>query len=180
MAEKVKINRAPVLTLWAVVVAERLGYPPETALTLGRTVSGLNAQSKGRRLGIFEPREEPASKKSEEERKGKPEKETKTVQLLGRQVPVVETAKGLRAAADGKAMDPSSVERYLRQKFKEDLPEVRRVMQALAESLGPEELERRAFDLYEKFRPEVPEGKRGWGAMGELDLAKIEKMAQKQ
>ena len=32
----VAVNRARVLTLWATVVAERLGYPPETALTLGR------------------------------------------------------------------------------------------------------------------------------------------------
>ena len=50
----IKINRAPVLTLWAAVVAERLGYDKETALTLGKAVAGLNAQSKGRRLGIFE------------------------------------------------------------------------------------------------------------------------------
>jgi hypothetical protein len=50
----VNINRAPVLTLWAAVVAERLGYDHEAALTLGKAVAGLNAQSKGRRLGMFE------------------------------------------------------------------------------------------------------------------------------
>jgi hypothetical protein len=49
----VTIDRAPVLTLWAAVVAERLGYDHETALTLGKAVAGLNAQSKGLRLGIF-------------------------------------------------------------------------------------------------------------------------------
>jgi hypothetical protein len=27
----IRVNRAPVLTLWATVVAERLGQPPETA-----------------------------------------------------------------------------------------------------------------------------------------------------
>jgi hypothetical protein len=27
----IRVNRAPVLTLWAAVVAERLGHPPETA-----------------------------------------------------------------------------------------------------------------------------------------------------
>ncbi len=32
----IKINRAPVLTLWAAVVAERLGLDWEEALTLGR------------------------------------------------------------------------------------------------------------------------------------------------
>jgi hypothetical protein len=45
---RVTINRAPVLTLWAAVVAERLGYDREASLTLGRAVAGLNAQSKGR------------------------------------------------------------------------------------------------------------------------------------
>lgn len=39
----VAVNRAPVLTLWATVVVERLGYVPETALTLGRFVAGSNA-----------------------------------------------------------------------------------------------------------------------------------------
>ena len=46
---KVTINRAAVLTLRATVVAERLGDDPEAALTLGKAVAGLNAQSKGRR-----------------------------------------------------------------------------------------------------------------------------------
>jgi len=33
------VNRAPVLTLWTAAVAERLGHPADTALTLGRAVS---------------------------------------------------------------------------------------------------------------------------------------------
>lgn len=56
-ADRVPVNRAPVLTLWAAVVAERLGFSREAALTLGRAVAGLNAQSKGLRLGIFAPEE---------------------------------------------------------------------------------------------------------------------------
>jgi hypothetical protein len=35
----IPVNRAPVLTLWATVVAERLGHPPETTLTVGRFVA---------------------------------------------------------------------------------------------------------------------------------------------
>ena len=42
------------LTLWATVVAERLGYHRDTALTLGKAVAGLNAHSKARRLGIID------------------------------------------------------------------------------------------------------------------------------
>jgi hypothetical protein len=52
---KILINRAPVLTLWAAVVAERLGFKPDEALSLGKALAGLNAQSKGQRLGIFKP-----------------------------------------------------------------------------------------------------------------------------
>jgi hypothetical protein len=39
----IRVNRGPVLTLWATVVAERLCYPPETALTLGQFVAGSSA-----------------------------------------------------------------------------------------------------------------------------------------
>ncbi len=53
--DTVTINRAPVLTLWGVVVAERLGYDHDAALTLGKCLAGLNAQAKGRRLGLFGP-----------------------------------------------------------------------------------------------------------------------------
>jgi hypothetical protein len=54
----IRVNRAPVLTLWATVVAERLGYPPETALTLGRFVAGSSARAKARRLGIIDETQE--------------------------------------------------------------------------------------------------------------------------
>jgi hypothetical protein len=46
------------------VVAERLAYDHDTALTLGKSAAGLNAQSKARRLGIVE-----ASPAQREERK---------------------------------------------------------------------------------------------------------------
>jgi hypothetical protein len=39
----VMINRAPVLTLWAAVVAEMLGFDYDEALTLGRAVPRLNS-----------------------------------------------------------------------------------------------------------------------------------------
>jgi hypothetical protein len=52
------INRAPVLTLWAAVVAERLGFDRAEARSFGRAAAGLNAHSNGRRLGMFKPHEE--------------------------------------------------------------------------------------------------------------------------
>lgn len=173
--KKLKINRAPVLTLWATVVAERLGYDKETALTLGKAVAGLNAQSKGRRLGIYEEKTE--EEKEKEAKKKKPVK-TEFIEILGRGVPAVKTPKGLRAAIQGEAIHAGSVETYLKQKFKDDLDEVRAAMEKLAKAYTPKQLEKEAYGLYEKFRPEIPEGTKGWGAKGELDLDYIRSLAK--
>jgi len=168
------MNRAPVLTLWAVVVARRKGYGEDTALSLGRGLAGLNAQSKGRRLGIYE---EPKAGHEGVKRK-QTTAAISTVRLLGSNVPVLKLAGGLRAAVSGEAVRPESVRTYLEKKFGADLTEARRVMETLAKSLTPAQLEGRGFSLYEKFRPQIPEGKTGWGARGELDLDLIRRLVK--
>jgi hypothetical protein len=173
--KKIKINRAPVLTLWAAVVAERLGYDEETALTLGKAVAGLNAQSKGRKLGIYEEKTE--DEKKEDKKKEKPAR-VEFIEVLGRDVPAVETPRGVRAAIKGEAIHAGAVESYLEKKFGDDLDETRAAMKKLAKAYTPKQLESKAYDLYEKFRPEIPEGKKGWGAKGELDLDYIRSLAE--
>jgi hypothetical protein len=106
----VTINRAPVLTLWAAVVAERLGYDHEAALTLGKAVAGLNAQSKGRRLGLFE---EPKDAEKDKEQKARQAGEQAMVNLLHRRVPVIRTDQEVRATVQGQPIDPAGVKRYL-------------------------------------------------------------------
>ena len=173
--KKIKINRAPVLTLWAAVVAKRLGYDEETALTLGKAVAGLNAQSKGKKLGIYEEKSEDEKKEGKrKEKAGKPE----FIELLGRGVPAVKTPQGLRAALKGEPIHAESVKTYLEQKFKDDLDDTRKAMEKLAKAFTPKQLESKAYDLYEKFRPEIPEGVKGWGAKGELDLDYIRSLAE--
>lgn len=168
MSDMIKINRAPVMTLWATVVAERLGFSRDEALTLAKSVTGLNAQSKAERLGIIEPGEDKEDKAREQ-----PPGETFFIKILGRPVPAINTEDGIRAVDKEKAIQPRSVERYLESKFGEALPAVREAMEELASAFSPKELAGKAYDLYEKFRPEIPEGKRGWGAAGELDLEQI-------
>ena len=173
--KKIKINRAPVLTLWGAVVAERLGYDEETALTLGKAVAGLNAQSKGRKLGIYEEKSEGEKKEDKKkERAAQPE----FIELLGRGIPAVKTPQGLRAAEKGEPIRSESVQTYLENKFKDDLDDTRKAMQKLAKAYTPKQLESKAYDLYEKFRPKIPEGKKGWGAKGELDLEYIRSLAE--
>jgi hypothetical protein len=173
--KRIKINRAPVLTLWAAVVAERLGHDREAALTLGKAVAGLNAQSKGRRLGIF--KEDEGRRAKAEPKPRRPGQEV-AVTVLGRPVTAIRTAEGLRAAIKGAPIDPGSVQRYLEQKFGDDLGDVRSAMETLAKSFKPEDLARRAYGLYEVFRPSVPAGEKGWGAKGELDLGRVRSLAE--
>ena len=66
------MNRAPVLTLWAAVVAEVLGFEYDEALTLGRAVAGLNAYSKGGSLGLFQPTPKEVQEQRRKMRKGEP------------------------------------------------------------------------------------------------------------
>ena len=169
----VMINRAPVLTLWAAVVAERLGFDRDAALSLGKAVSGLNAQSKGRVLGIFQPTKAPHG--------GPPKKaglgEEFWVQVCGRPVPAKNTDAGVRAVVKDKPIHSGKVSEYLEKKFGEDLEAVRGALTDLAEAFCPEDLERQAYSLYERFRPEIPKGKRGWGAQGELDLDLIRSLS---
>jgi hypothetical protein len=173
----IEINRAPVFTLWGAIVAQRLGHPRNEALTLGKAVAGLNAQSKGQRLGIY-PKPAPGEKAAKEI--GKPAKPAaaNVVVLMHRHVPVKATKDGLRALAGTAAIDPAGVERYLEQKFGEDLEAVTAALTALAKSRTKAELETEAYALYEKFRPAIPEGVRGWGAKGVLDLGLVRKLAE--
>ena len=88
------------------------------------------------------------------------------------------TAEGVRAVSRGRSVDPDSVRRYLEGKFGDRLPAVRRAMQRLARAFKPKELGEQAYRLYEAFRPEIPAGKKGWGAKGELDLGRITSLAK--
>jgi hypothetical protein len=171
-ANKILINRAPVLTLWASVVAERLGFKPDEALSLAKAVAGLTAQSKGQRLGIFKPT--PKELKKVREHEGG---EEFRVDLLGRALTAMNTEDGVRAVIESKPIDPDGVGRYLESKFGDALPAVRKAMTQLASALKPDELAQRGFGLYEQFRPVIPEGVQGWGAKGELDLGRISKQA---
>ena len=99
-----RINRAPVLTLWAAVVAERLGFDADEALSLAKALAGLNAATKGQSLGIYAPSDEmPLAAKKVARAKGF------LVDLLGRPVPAVKTDDGVRATSGGKPVDPAGV-----------------------------------------------------------------------
>ena len=123
-------------------------------------------------MGIFKPAPKEIRKVRERERG-----EEFWVVLLGRALPANNTDEGVRAVIKPKPIEPEGVERYLESKFGDWLPEARKAMRELANSIKPDELAERGFSLYEQFRPQIPEGASGWGAKGELDLGLIRKLA---
>lgn len=174
--QTVVVNRAPVLTLWAAVVAERLGYDRDAALTLGRAVAGLNAQAKGRAIGVFQV-PKPTG--------GEPPRKTGLgeefwAQVCGRLVPARNTPEGVRAVVKDKPIDPAKVHEYLERSFGESLSAARQAMRELAESFPSEALEAVSYQLYESFRPKIAPSKRGWGQKGNLDLRLIRSLTGKR
>ncbi len=124
-------------------------------------MSPCNSRRRAACIGIFWTRSEPEF----------------WVELMGRPVPAVNTVDGVRAVTGAKAIKPDGVNRYLESKFGDDFAAARSAMITLAKRFNAEQLQREAFRLYEQFRPEIPEGVRGWGVQGELDLGRVRKLA---
>jgi hypothetical protein len=170
----ITINRDPVLTLWASVVARRLGFGRDEALTLGRAVAGLNVRPKTVPLNLVQPSPKAIKERQRELKEGK----RLQIELLQRAVPVVRTRNGLRALARDRPIAPDGVEQYLEIKFGDALKLVRNAMKRLARSMSAPEIAAQADELYEKFRPRVPRGVPGWAAEGKLDLDHIERLGK--
>jgi hypothetical protein len=93
---------------------------------------------------------------------------------------VKNTDDGVRAMRGAKVIESEGVRRYLKSKFDESLGEAQSAMAKLAKSYAPIELAQRAFELYERFRPKIPAGVKGWGAEGKLDLGTIRRSVKEQ
>jgi hypothetical protein len=174
---EIEINRAPFLTLWASVVGRRLGYAEDEALTLGRAVAGLTAQSKGRRLGVYTPNSAEEREKLLDKRE---EIGAETVKMMGRTIACVRTAGGLRALNKLSPAEPASVRKYLAARFKDDLLLVESKLVELAATFEPEELDREAMNVYMHLRPNVPKGREGWGKVGLLDTDRIDVLIRRR
>eukprot|EP00041_Stephanoeca_diplocostata_P023187 m.564910 g.564910 ORF g.564910 m.564910 type:complete len:389 (-) comp22238_c0_seq7:301-1467(-) len=166
----VNINRSPVMILWGAVVAERMHLPWTRALSMASAVASFFARSKGVSLGIYQQRKATDRMYSEDSC------------LLGHQLrmePCVDVDGGsLAIDVEGVPVRPESVDAYLHRAFPQNtIGHVYRVMNRLAKALPLERLResngRLAYDIYCQFRPSIPSGRAGWGAKGELTLAKL-------
>ncbi|GLJ29706.1 hypothetical protein SUGI_0585970 [Cryptomeria japonica] len=169
--KRIEINRAPVLTLWVAVVAEREGYSFQEGLSFGKLIAGIFAHSKGRRLGIYEEDEQ-----DKEQRKRK-RKQAEKICVFGMKIAAHTIKEGSRLAMqNNKPISPASVESYLRRAFGPHYEQAKEALQGLTRAYPPKQIGSEAYSLYEKIRPQVQGGIRGWGAKGYLDLDLVEQL----
>mmetsp|Transcript_18444 Transcript_18444/g.56605 ORF Transcript_18444/g.56605 Transcript_18444/m.56605 type:complete len:178 (+) Transcript_18444:32-565(+) len=110
--------------------------------------------------------------------------EQEAVGLLGFRVRVLMSDDDVRALdAEGRQKKPESVEKTLRAKFGDHFERIKGEFEAVARTHAVDDLNRDdgrlAYDLYAAFRPAVPNGRAGWGAPGELDIAKVRGAAKR-
>ncbi|KAK1236492.1 hypothetical protein PQX77_000269 [Marasmius sp. AFHP31] len=183
--KSVVINRAPLMTLWATMVAERMGFKREEALSIGIDTRSLichfpsmnqnhlvlysasvytemNAISKGVSLGIFE------------EGKGKGLDATSGgtqpyVDFIGRS-PLYQTQEeDWRALLHSIPVKPSAAFGYISRSFRQTTPHIAGSLRLLADSYSPNEINGKAWSLYVKFRPDVNE----WGKRSKVECSDI-------
>jgi hypothetical protein len=158
----IEVGRRPVLILWGTIVAERLGFERDEALTLGRAVARLGGRT------VNASAEGVKHARIAEIRAGLRLGQTADFSLLGRVVCIARVPEGLRALVNNRPIDPASVELYLGEKFGEEIDTVAAAMIGLAETLPALVLAECASDLFEQFQPE---------ASG-LDIERISALAQ--
>ncbi|KAG8468202.1 hypothetical protein KFE25_013285 [Diacronema lutheri] len=172
----VRANRSPVMILWAAAVAQALGYDWSEALSLASAVASLFADAKGSRLGITSTVRPPLPPEAL--------RDASRPALLGEQVPAVRTADGWRGleprvAGGYQEVHPLYVHRRLEGAFAGSAyAHVRASMDSLARAVPSVRLReggnRIGYALYAQFRPQVSDGRRGWGEHGTLELAAID------
>ncbi|CAM9278914.1 unnamed protein product [Discosporangium mesarthrocarpum] len=172
---EVKINRSPVMVLWAAVVAQRMSFEWSEGLSVGRAVADWLAQRKGEYLGIFSSEGSGSNDGATVEETGGGNVAQRTVEMMGQTFVLHQCDEGWRAVSKGKLTSPKRVHSYLQKAYGADFGPVREAMVRLAAALPLSQVEAslRTMSLYEAFRPDVAKGKAGWGQYGTLRLARV-------
>ncbi|KAJ7180175.1 hypothetical protein C8R43DRAFT_972017 [Mycena crocata] len=157
------VNRAPLMTAWSTLVAERLGFQREEALSIASVFTELNAVRKGVSMGIYKKGTERAMEASKEGSQP-------WVDLMGRRVPLFQAQNSQwRALSNGTAVQPSTAFSYISRAFRQTTPHILGALRLLVESYTPQEINGKAWGLYCDFRPEV----NGWGERAEVKCETI-------
>lgn len=179
------VNRAPVMTAWAVVLLERLGFTRPEALSLAHCYVNYTSTMRGISLGII-----PAAEKDRAVHIIGPNQPH--FELMGVKIPVMQMQDGTyRGISAGEAVEPDKAFNYMRRSMAQTLSSVMGALTLLADSFmepplppavksedqeeptleyGGEYLNSRGYELYAEFRPSTS-GE--WGKKGRLWYDKI-------
>lgn len=178
------VNRAPVMTAWAVILLERLAFTRTEALSLAHCYVNHTSTMRGISLGII-----PASERDKAVNIVGPNQPH--FELMGVKIPVMHMKDGTyRGISGGEIIGPEKAFNYLRRSMAQTLPSVFGALTLLADSFmeptavavevkaesetpvahGAEYLNSRGYELYAEFRPSTS-GE--WGKKGRLWYDKI-------
>ncbi|KAI0092018.1 hypothetical protein BDY19DRAFT_990766 [Irpex rosettiformis] len=156
------VNRAPIMTAWSFIIAERLGFTREEALSIASVYTEMNAISKGVSIGIYSK----DKKDGVEADKGGSQP---YVDLMGRRPLFQMQDESWRALSSDTPVSPASGFSYISRSLRQTAPFIVGALRLLADAYTPDELNKHGFSLYTEFRPEV----KGWGGRGEVRCEKI-------
>jgi len=182
LEKPIMINRSPVLQLWGATVAHFL-HPEEswsTCLSIGGSIAQLCAISKGRAIGTVAPKDESVDandKQSKRKRETEKESESREIEVMG----FPQQIQGDVVVVDGK---PKPLKQELLQGKFGGVSNYEKTKKAMEDGLqswtdSKDQLDSKAFHMYEKFRPDVAAGGSGWGRKGELNLHKVKSMIER-
>jgi hypothetical protein len=173
--DSMTINRSPVLHLWSACVAHFL-HPElswEACINIGSAIATLCAVSKGKAIGMIESSAEQDSEAAwkKEERKAKARRGVRRVDVVGFDLHMKGDAV-IISGIEKRVKERNLIGKYGGDEFYQRAG--KSIEDALIQWAGrQEELGKRAFGMYEDFRPSVPTGEKGCGRKGELRLEHI-------
>ncbi|KAF2261216.1 hypothetical protein CC78DRAFT_361206 [Lojkania enalia] len=177
--DAVIINRAPVLHLYSACVAHFLypSLPWPTCLSAGAAISTICAISKGRSIGTIAERNDSNEKKKKLREEARKKKEgLQELHVMHFRLKIKDGLALVGSEQKGKPGD----EEHLRKKFGGggQYEKVKRAFEECLETWRAQEneLDGRAFGMYEEFRPDVSVGQKGWGRKGELRLGTVRRV----
>lgn len=173
------INRSPVLQLWAATVANFL-HPDEswnTCLSIGGSIATLCAISKGRAIGKVEPKDDSAEAHDKRKQRKQKDENFREIEVMGFTMQVMDDV--VIVGGKPKPLNEDS----LRAKFggETNYDKTKNAMEEALQKWSDEkdELNKKAFHMYETFRPDIRSGASGWGRKGELNLQEVKSAAEK-
>ncbi|GAC93557.1 hypothetical protein PHSY_001122 [Pseudozyma hubeiensis SY62] len=176
------VNRAPVMTVWATILLEKLNFSRPEALSLAHCYVNYTSTMRGISLGII-----PAAEKERTVHIVGPNQPH--FELMGVKIPVMQMQDGsYRGISAGDVVGPEKAFNYMRRSMAQTLSSVVGALILLADSFmepietkeedgdgeavqyGAEFLNSRGYDLYAEFRPSTS-GE--WGKKGRLWYDKV-------